>query len=189
MNDSKDAAGKIRGTTILCVRHKGQTVMAGDGQVTLNQNCMKSRAKKVRKLYKKNVLAGFAGSGADAIALFSRFEKKIEEFHGNLDRACVELAKEWRTDRVLRRLEAMMIVADQGHTFLLSGAGDLIEPDDGLIAIGSGGAYALAAARALVRHAGLDARQIAEQAMAIAAEICIYTNNELTFEELPPSGD
>lgn len=178
-------AEKFKSTTILCLRHGGNTVMAGDGQVTLNQVAMKSKANKLRRLYDRNVLVGFAGSGADSIALFSRFEKKIEEYHGNLNRACVELAREWRTDKVLRHLEALMIVADRKGTFLLSGTGDLIEPDDGIIAIGSGGAYALAAARALVRYSDLDARKIAEEAMGIAAEICIYTNHEITIETLP----
>jgi ATP-dependent HslUV protease subunit HslV len=159
-------------------------VLAGDGQVTLGQTVVKEGARKIRRLYNDRVLAGFAGSAADSFALFARFENKLEEFRGNLSRAAVELARDWRTDRYLRRLEAMLLVVDQEHTFLLSGTGDLIEPDDGLAAIGSGGPYALAAARALVRHSSLDARTIAEQAMVIAAGLCIYTNGNITIEEL-----
>jgi ATP-dependent HslUV protease subunit HslV len=174
----------IHATTVLAVRHDGRSVLAGDGQVTLGTTIVKDRARKIRRLYKDKVLAGFAGSAADAFALFTRFESKLEEFRGNLDRAVVELARDWRTDRYLRRLEAMLVVADQKSTFLVSGTGDLIEPDDGLAAIGSGGPYALAAARALVKHSSLDAKAIAEQAMQIAAGICIYTNSHLTIEEL-----
>lgn len=174
----------IHATTILGVRHQGRTVLAGDGQVTFGNTVMKQRARKVRRMYKDSVLAGFAGSAADAFALFSRFEAKLEEFRGNLERASVELARDWRTDRMLRRLEAMMIVADRSRTFLVSGTGDLIEPDEDVVAVGSGGPYALAAAMALVRHSSLDARGIAEQAMTVAASICIYTNANLTIEEL-----
>lgn len=158
--------------------------MASDGQVTFGQTVVKQGARKIRRLYQDRVLAGFAGSAADSFALFSRFESKLEQHRGNLERAAVELARDWRTDRALRRLEAMMIVADKERTFLLSGTGDLIEPDDGVVAIGSGGAFALAAARALIRHSSLDARTIAEQAMRIAADICIYTNDALTIEAL-----
>ena len=172
------------GTTVLSVRHKGQTVMAGDGQVTLGNTVVKQSARKIRRLYNDQVLAGFAGSAADSFALFSRFESKLEQYRGNLERSVVELAKDWRTDRVLRRLEAMLVVADPATTFLLSGNGDLIEPDDGIVAIGSGGSYALAAAKALTAHTDLDARAIAEQAMQIAAGICIYTNASVTIEEL-----
>jgi ATP-dependent HslUV protease subunit HslV len=158
--------------------------MAGDGQVTLGNTVLKQNAKKIRRLYNDSILAGFAGSAADSFALFSRFETKLEQYRGNLERSAVELARDWRTDRLLRRLEAMLIVADQRATFLLSGTGDLIEPDDGIVAVGSGGPFAMAAARALVRHSQLDARQIATEAMAIAADICIYTNSKLTIEEL-----
>jgi ATP-dependent HslUV protease subunit HslV len=158
--------------------------MAGDGQVTVGNTIMKQGAKKVRRLHNEAILAGFAGSAADAFSLFSRFEAKLEQYRGNLERAAVELARDWRTDRILRRLEAMLIVADRKSTFLLSGTGDLIEPDDGIVAVGSGGPFALAAARALARHSGLDARHIAEEAMRIASEICIYTNPNLTIEEL-----
>src|SRR5436190_13644007 len=171
-------------TTILAVRHRDRAVLAGDGQVTFGQTVVKQRAKKLRRLYNDRILAGFAGSAADSFALFSRFESKLEEYRGNLGRSVVELAKDWRSDRILRRLEAMLIVADKSSTFLLSGTGDLIEPDDGVVAVGSGGPYALAAARALVRHSSLSARDVAEQAMTIAGEICIYTNRVLTVEEL-----
>ena len=171
-------------TTVLSIRHQGKTVMAGDGQVTLGATVVKQSARKIRRLYNDQILAGFAGSAADSFALFSRFESKLEAYRGNLGRSVVELAKDWRTDRILRRLEAMLVVADGSSTFLLSGTGDLIEPDDGIVAIGSGGAYALAAAKSLVRHTELDARAIAEQAMQVAAEICIYTNASVTIEEL-----
>jgi ATP-dependent HslUV protease, peptidase subunit HslV len=171
-------------TTILAVRHNDKAVMAGDGQVTLGSSIVKHRARKIRRLHNESVLAGFAGSAADSFALFSRFEAKLEQYRGNLDRAAVELAKDWRTDRALRRLEAMLVIMDQRSTFLLSGTGDLIEPDDGIIGIGSGGAFAQAAAKALVRHSALEARAIAEEAMKIAAEICVYTNSHLTIEEL-----
>ncbi len=171
-------------TTVLAVRHNGQSVMASDGQVTLGDTVVKQRAKKIRRLYNDRVLAGFAGSAADSFALFARFEAKLEQYRGNLERSAVELAKEWRTDRVLRRLEAMLVVMDTQATYLLSGNGDLIEPDDGIVAIGSGGTYALAAAKALALHTTLDARAIAEQAMHIASAICIYSNDNLTVEAL-----
>ncbi len=174
----------IRSTTVLAVRHDGHAVMAGDGQVTFGDTVVKEGARKIRRLYHDQILAGFAGSAADSFALFSRFEAKLEQYRGNLGRSAVELAKDWRTDRLLRRLEAMLIVLDADSTFLLSGTGDLIEPDDGIIAIGSGGAYAMAAAKALVRHTELGPREIAEHAMGIAASICIYTNANVTIEEL-----
>ena len=158
--------------------------MAGDGQVTFANTVVKQGARNIRRLYKDQILAGFAGSAADSFALFARFEAKLEEYRGNLERSAVELAKDWRTDRVLRRLEAMLLVLDKSSTFLLSGTGDLIEPDDGIIAIGSGGVYALAAAKALAQNTSLDAHAIAEQAMHIAASICIYTNDSITIEEL-----
>jgi ATP-dependent HslUV protease subunit HslV len=171
-------------TTILAVRHRGHAVLAGDGQVTLGQTIVKQGARKIRRLYGDQVLAGFAGSAADSFALFSRFESKLEQFRGNLERSVVELAKDWRSDRILRRLEAMLIVLDRTATFLLSGTGDLIEPDDGIVAIGSGGPYALAAARALAENTEFDARAIAEKSMAIAGKICIFTNANITIEEL-----
>ncbi len=171
-------------TTILGVRHNGHAVLAGDGQVTLGDTVVKQSARKIRRLYGDRVLAGFAGSAADSFALFARFEAKLEQFRGNIERSAVELAKDWRSDRILRRLEAMLIVMDVQSTFLLSGTGDLIEPDDGIVGIGSGGGYAVAAARALARHTTLDARTIAETAMSVAAGICIYTNSNLTIEEL-----
>ncbi len=171
-------------TTILGVRHRGRAVLAGDGQVTFGQTVMKQTAKKIRRLYNDRILAGFAGSAADSFALFSRFESKLEQYRGNLERSVVELAKDWRTDRVLRRLEAMLIVLDVNATFLLSGTGDLIEPDDGIVAIGSGGPYALAAARALAENTDLEAKAIAQKAMQIAGDICIYTNANIVIEEL-----
>lgn len=174
----------IDATTVLAVRHQGKVVLASDGQVTLGQTVVKHQAKKVRRLYHDRVLAGFAGSAADGFGLFSRFEGKLEEHRGNLERAAVELARDWRTDRILRRLEAMLLVADARVTYLLSGTGDLIEPDDGVMGIGSGGPFAMAAARALVQHSTLDARAIVEAAMAIAADICIYTNHRVVLEEL-----
>lgn len=174
----------VHATTILAVRHGDRAVLAGDGQVTLGQTIVKHGARKIRRLYNDQILAGFAGSAADSFALFARFEAKLEQYRGNLNRAAVELAKDWRMDRALRRLEAMLVVADKSSTFLLSGTGDLIEPDDGIIGIGSGGAFAQAAAKALARHSDLDARQIAEQALKIAAEICIYTNTSISIEEL-----
>jgi ATP-dependent HslUV protease subunit HslV len=174
----------LHATTVLGVRHDGKVVLASDGQVTLGQTVVKHQARKVRRLYQERVLAGFAGTAADGFALFSRFEGKLEEHRGNLERAAVELARDWRTDRALRRLEAMMLVADARAMYLLSGTGDLIEPDDGVMGIGSGGPFAMAAARALARHSGLSARQIVEEAMAIAADLCIYTNQRLVIEEL-----
>jgi ATP-dependent HslUV protease subunit HslV len=172
------------GTTILAVRRNGKTAIAGDGQVTVGATVMKHNAKKVRKMYNDKVLAGFAGATADAFTLFEKFEAKLEQYHGNLTRAAVELAKDWRTDKVLRRLEALMIVADNERSFILSGNGDVIEPEDGVSAIGSGGPYALAAARALVGQTSLDARAVVTEAMKIAGDICIYTNKEITIEEL-----
>ena len=175
----------IHGTTILCVRNAGHVVVAGDGQVSVGQTIMKHGARKVRRLHDDKVLSGFAGSTADALTLFEKFEGKLQEFNGNLRRAAVEMAKDWRTDRVLRRLEAMLIVADRESSLLISGLGDVIEPDDGILAIGSGGNYALAAARALVRYAPtMTARQIAESAMQVASEICVYTNDRFIIEEL-----
>lgn len=171
-------------TTILAVRHNGRAVLAGDGQVTFGETIIKQGARKIRRMYGDKVLAGFAGSAADSFALFARFDAKLEQYRGNLERSAVELAKDWRTDRVLRRLEAMLIVLDIGSTFLLSGTGDLIEPDDGIVGVGSGGAYAVAAARALARRTDMDARAIAEEAMAIAAGICVYTNSNVVIEEL-----
>ena len=174
----------VRATTVLAVRQGGQTVMASDGQVTFGDTVVKQSARKIRKLYNDRILAGFAGSAADSFALFSRFEAKLEQYRGNLERSAVELAKDWRTDRLLRRLEAMLIVLDPTSMFLLSGNGDLIEPDDGIVAIGSGGPFALAAAKALAHNTDLGARAIAEKAMAIAGEICIYTNQQIVVEEL-----
>lgn len=171
-------------TTILCVRHNGKVAMAGDGQVTIGDIVVKQGAKKIRKLYNDRVLAGFAGSAADGMALFSKFESKLEEFRGNLKRASVELAKEWRTDRILRRLEALLVVADPENSYLISGSGDLIEPDDGILAIGSGGPYALAAARALLKYSNLPAKEICGESMKLAAEICVYTNSNILVEEL-----
>jgi ATP-dependent HslUV protease subunit HslV len=171
-------------TTILAVRHRDAAVLAGDGQVTFGQTVVKHNAKKIRRLYNDRILAGFAGSAADSFALFSRFEAKLEQYRGNLERSAVELAKDWRTDRILRRLEAMLIVLDKSSTFLLSGNGDLIEPDDGGVAMVSGGPYALAAAKALAGNTDLAARAIAEKAMAIAGDICIYTNTQIASEEL-----
>jgi ATP-dependent HslUV protease subunit HslV len=158
--------------------------MAGDGQVTMGENIVKQKARKIRRLYNEKVVAGFAGSTADALSLFSRFEQKLEEYHGNLSRAVVELAKDWRTDRALRHLEALLLVADDKNTYLLSGTGDVIEPDDGIVAIGSGGPFALAAARALVKHTAMTAKEIVQEAMLIAGQICIFTNDQVTIEEL-----
>jgi ATP-dependent HslUV protease, peptidase subunit HslV len=174
----------LHGTTILAVRHKGGCALAGDGQVTLGKTVVKHKARKIRRLHNGQVLAGFAGSTADAMALFAKFEAKIEEYRGGLERAAVELAKEWRTDRVLRRLEAFLVAADKDGVYLLSGAGDVLAPDDGIVAVGSGGAYALAAARALARNTDLDATAVARAAMAIAAEICVYTNDQVVVETL-----
>jgi ATP-dependent HslUV protease subunit HslV len=178
-------ADSFHGTTILAVRHQGRVALAGDGQVTHGHTIVKHRARKVQRLHNGKVLAGFAGSTADALALIHRFEARLEEFRGNLQRAAVELAKEWRTERALRRLEAFLVVADREATFLLSGSGDVIAPDDGIVAVGSGGPLALAAARALVRHApALDAPAIAREALRIAGEICIYTNDQVEVETL-----
>ena len=178
-------SARIRGTTILSVRHGGNVVIAGDGQVTVGQTVMKRGARKVRRLHGDRVLAGFAGSTADALTLFDKFESKLQEYNGVLRRAAVEIARDWRTDRVLRRLEAMLVVADRESSLLISGSGDVIEPDDGILAIGSGGNYALAAARALARsNPALSARQIAEAAQKIASEICVYPNDQFVFEEL-----
>jgi len=171
-------------TTVACVRHKGRVALAGDGQVSIGQTIVKAGARKVRKVYQGRVLAGFAGAAADAFTLFAKFEAKLEEHRGHLPRAAVELAKDWRMDRVLRRLEALLAVADTEASFIISGTGDVIEPDDGLIGIGSGGPYALAAARALCAHSSLSAEQIAEQALRIAAGICVYTNDNITVESL-----
>src|SRR6476646_5566290 len=171
-------------TTIICVRRHGKVALAGDGQVTLGDTIIKHGARKIRRIYNDKILAGFAGSSADSFALFSRFESKLEQYHGNLSRAAVELAKDWRTDRALRHLEAVMIVADEKQTFLISGTGDLIEPDDGIVGIGSGGAYALAAARALDKYTDLSAKEIAQEAMQIAGKICIYTNENISIEEI-----
>jgi ATP-dependent HslUV protease subunit HslV len=175
---------ELHGTTVLCVRRDGKVVMAGDGQVTLGDTVLKHKARKIRRLFNDKILAGFAGSTADALSLFSRFESKLEEYHGNLARAAVELAKEWRTDRVLRHLDALLVVADTKSTFLLSGNGDIIEPDDDVCAVGSGGGFALAAARALARHTRLGAKEIALEAMRIASDISIYSNHNFIVEEL-----
>jgi len=169
---------------VLCVRRDNKVVMAGDGQVTMGQQVMKHTARKIRRLFNDKVLAGFAGSTADALSLFERFEGKLQEHHGNLAKSAVELAKEWRKDRALRHLEALLVVADAKSTFVLSGDGDVIEPDDGICAIGSGGPFALAAARALAKHSKLGAKEIAQESMRIASEICIYTNNSFSVEEL-----
>ena len=174
----------IRSTTVLCVRKDGKVVMAGDGQVTLGESVIKHNAKKIRRLYQEKILAGFAGSTADAFSLFARFEAKLEQYHGNLSRAAVELAKDWRTDKMLRHLEALLLVCDPKQTYMISGAGDVIEPDMGIAAIGSGGPYASAAARALAEHTQMSAREIAEEAMKIAGAMCIYTNEKFVIEEL-----
>lgn len=174
----------VKGTTVICIRHKGKVAIAGDGQVTLGDTVLKQKASKIRTLYKGKILAGFSGATSDAFALFSRFEAKLEEYRGNLPRAAIELAKDWRLDRSLRRLEALLVVADEKHSFLISGTGDVVEPDDGIVAIGSGGAYALAAARSLIRHTELSAKELVKEAMKISAEICIYTNANITIEEL-----
>jgi ATP-dependent HslUV protease subunit HslV len=174
----------IHGTTVLCVRKDNKVVLTADGQVTLGEGVIKHNAKKTRRLYNDKIIAGFAGSTADALSLFSRFENKLQEFHGNLPRAAVELSKDWRTDRSLRHLEALLLVADVKSTFLLSGSGDVIEPDDGICAIGSGGPYALAAARALSKFTKLGAKDISQEAMRIASEICIFTNANFSIEDL-----
>ena len=175
---------KIRSTTIVCVRHKGEVVMAGDGQVSLGNTVMKHSAKKVRRLYNNKVITGFAGATADAFTLFDRLEQKLEQFNGNLMRASVELAKDWRTDKMLRRLEAMLIAADEEYSLLLSGTGDVIESDDGVLAIGSGGTYAQAAAKALIEYSELNAEEIAKAAMEIAGSICVFTNNNIVVEKV-----
>jgi len=180
----EQASRLIRSTTVLCVRRDNKVVMAGDGQVTLGEGIIKHSARKIRRLYQDKILAGFAGSTADAFTLFSRFEAKLEQYHGNLSRAAVELAKDWRTDKYLRHLEALLIVADKDTTFLLSGQGDVIEPDTGIAAIGSGGPFAQSAAQALADHTQLSPREIAEEAMKIAGRMCIYTNDKVTIEEL-----
>ncbi len=174
----------FRGTTVLSVRHSGKVALGADGQVSLGESVMKHKAVKVRRMYNDSVLAGFAGAAADAFALFSRFEAKLEEYRGNLPRAAVEMAKDWRTDRVLRRLEALLIVADKDNSLILSGTGEVIEPDDGIMGIGSGGGYALAAARALVAHSGLGAAEIVRAALEIAASIDVFSNTQITVEEL-----
>jgi ATP-dependent HslUV protease subunit HslV len=175
---------RIRSTTVVCVRRGSNLAMAADGQVTMGESVFKHKARKIRRLYQDKVLAGFAGSTADAFSLFSRFESKLEQFQGNIERAAVELAKDWRTDKMLRNLEALLIVANRSHTFLISGAGDVIEPDEGIAAIGSGGSYSLAAARALYENTELSARDIAEKSLRIAGQICIFTNDQITIEEL-----
>lgn len=174
----------VRSTTVLLVRRDDKVAMAGDGQVTVGETVMKTGARKVRRLYNDKILAGFAGATGDAFSLLTRFEGKLEQYHGNLDRAAIELSKEWRTDKILRNLEALLVVADNKSSFLLSGNGDVISPDDGLLAIGSGGSYALAAARALVAHTNMSAREVATEAMRIAGEICIYSNSNIIVEEL-----
>ena len=174
----------MRATTVVSVRHKGRVALAGDGQVSIGATIVKAGARKVRKLYHDSVLAGFAGAAADAFTLFEKFETKLDEYRGNLPRAAVELAKDWRTNRILRRLEALLAVADKDHSFIVSGTGEIIEPDDGVIGIGSGGPFALAAARALIVHSDLDAKQIVEEALRITASICVYTNERITVEEL-----
>jgi ATP-dependent HslUV protease subunit HslV len=182
--DETGVRRRVRSTTVLCVRRGDAVVMAADGQVTLGSTVMKSSAKKIRRLYQEKVLAGFAGSTADAFSLFGRFEAKLEQYSGNLGRSAVELAKDWRTDKMLRHLEALLIVSDLAATFVVSGNGDVIEPDEGIVAIGSGGSYALASARALMENTEMGAREIAEKSLKIAGQICIYTNDQLTIEEL-----
>ncbi|HEX8173251.1 MAG TPA: ATP-dependent protease subunit HslV [Thermoanaerobaculia bacterium] len=174
----------IHATTVVCIRRDGQVAMAGDGQVTVGNTVMKHGAAKVRRLYHDKIIAGFAGSAADAFALFSRFESKLEEYRGNMERAVVELAKDWRMDKYLRQLQAMLIVANNERAYLISGTGDLIQPDDGILAIGSGGPFALAAARALMKHTQLSATEIARESLRVASEICIYTNDNITVESL-----
>src|SRR5438270_13238083 len=181
---NKKKSFDVRSTTVLLVRREGRVAMAGDGQVTVGETVMKAHAKKVRRLYNDKILAGFAGASADAFSLLTRFEGKLEQYHGNLERAAMELSKEWRTDKILRHLEALLIVADERSSFLLSGNGDVIAPDGGVLAIGSGGPYALAAARALVEHTEMGAREIAEQALRIAGDICIYSNHQIVIEEI-----
>lgn len=177
-------SNRIRSTTVLLVRKDGHVALAGDGQVTLGETVMKASAKKVRRLYNDQIIAGFAGATGDAFSLLTRFEAKLEQYHGNLERAAIELSKDWRTDKMLRHLEALLLVADNKTSFLLSGNGDVIAPDEGILAIGSGGSYALAAARALVKHTNLSAKEIAVEALRIAGEICIYSNQNIVVEEL-----
>ena len=174
----------FKGTTILCVRRDGKVAIGGDGQITMGNTVLKQNARKIRKMYGEKVLTGFAGATADALTLFEKFEGKLESYRGNITRAAVELAKDWRTDKILRRLEALLIVADLEHTFIISGTGDVIEPEDGVAAIGSGGPYAQAAARALSENTVLEAKDIVEKAMKIASDICIFTNEKITVEEL-----
>lgn len=174
----------FKGTTILAIKHKGEVAISGDGQISVGNTIMKNNTKKIRKIYNDKVLTGFAGASADAITLFEKFEQKIEELHGNLPKAVISLAKEWRTDKILRKLEAILIVADKEHIFIVSGTGDIIEPDDNIAAIGSGGPYALAAAKALVKYSNLSAYEIALESLQIAASICIYTNDKITVEKL-----
>ena len=181
---TKEQSPKIRSTTVLLVRRDGQVALAGDGQVTMGETVMKASAKKVRRLYNDKILAGFAGATGDAFSLLTRFEGKLEQYHGNLERAAIELSKEWRTDKILRHLEALLVVADDKTSFLLSGNGDVISPDDGVLAIGSGGSYALAAARALMANTQLSAREIAVESLRVAGEICIYSNSNIVVEEL-----
>jgi ATP-dependent HslUV protease subunit HslV len=175
---------KIRSTTVICVRRNGKVVMAGDGQVTIGHEVLKSSARKLRRLYNDKIVAGFAGSTADAFSLFARFETKLEQFNGNLARSVVELAKEWRTDKILRHLEALLLVSDKENMYIVSGNGDVVEPDEAVAAIGSGGSFAMAAATALLRNTEMPARQVVEQAMQIAAKICIYTNESISYEEI-----
>ncbi|NWF52717.1 MAG: ATP-dependent protease subunit HslV [Nitrospirae bacterium] len=184
MNDEEERYKVFKGTTILCVRRDGKVAIAGDGQVTFGNTVLKQNAKKIRRMFGEKVLAGFSGATADAFTLFEKFEGKLESYRGNIKRATVELAKDWRTDRVLRRLEALLIVADSEHTFIISGTGDVIEPEGGVAAIGSGGPYAQASARALYENTSLSAKEIAEKAMLITSDICIYTNKNITIEEL-----
>ncbi len=174
----------IRSTTVIGLTHNGRTVIGSDGQVTVGQTVMKHKAKKIRKMYKDSVIAGFAGAAADAFTLFGKFEDNLEKFHGNLERAAVELAKEWRTDKYLRQLEALLAVLDHNTSLVISGTGEIIVPDDGIVAIGSGGSFALAAARMLIKHSNLNAREIVEESLRTAADICIYTNSNISIEEL-----
>jgi len=174
----------FRSTTIIGVRKDGQVAMGGDGQVSLGETVLKERARKIRKIYNDSIITGFAGASADALALFEKFESRIEQYKGNLTRAVVELAKEWRTDKILRRLEALLAVMDREHSFILAGSGEIIEPDDGIVAIGSGGGYGLAAARALVKYSDLDASAIVEESLRVASHICVYTNDNITVEVL-----
>src|SRR3954463_7940383 len=180
----REANKKIRSTTVLHVRRNGRVAVAGDGQVTMGETVMKTGARKVRRLYNDRILAGFAGATADAFSLLTRFEGKLEQYHGNLERAAIELSKDWRTDKILRHLEALLVVADEKSSFLLSGNGDVIAPDDGVLAIGSGGSFALAAARALLKHTQLSAAEVARESLSIAGDICIYSNQNIYVEEL-----